>query len=391
MRRVLAFSAIVAGFVTLAPSAQAIPAFARRYGVQCHFCHEGYPKLNNMGKRFKERGFRMANEDPFDAAKWIGSVPASVRAWGNQLLVEDLEDASTGYAKVISAGNLGKRVSYWVDDAVLVTEGDDAFTHIKPTNAWLRLDVVSDEKLYLKGGRIELDVPFTQIRSPHLFSYDVYQAATGFESDNIGSYQDGVEIGGALPREWRWSAAVVKGRNDRAAEVFSDDASKFDANVFLRGSKRVDRNRFGGFFYFGRNTLARSTEVVWKNKLQRYGLDADVWVGSKLNLYGVYMHGRDSNPYASAARPTGTGIAQTFDGGFLQADYHLLTRLVLTARLNAVSAPSDPVTGSAKKTSSNFFPGVQFFLFERGKISFEYGFPNQGRRSIGALQAEIAF
>ena len=390
MRRVLAFSGLVVGWVALAPSAQAIPAFARRYGVECHFCHEGYPKLNNMGKRFKERGFRMANEDPFDASKWIRSVPVAVRGWANQLLVEDFDDASSGYLKAISAGNLGKRVSYWADDAMLITEGDDNFTHIKPTNAWLRIDIVSDEKLYLKGGRLELDLPFTQIRTPHLFSYDVYQATTGFESDNIGGYQDGVEIGGALPREWRWSAAVVKGRNDRTAEAFTDEASKFDANVFLRGSKRVNRNRFGGFAYIGRNTLARSAAVVWKNSFQRYGLDADVWLG-KLNLYGVYMHGRDSNPYASAARPTGTNIAQTFDGGFLQADYHLLTRLILTARFNAVSEPSDPVTGSAKKTSSNFFPGVQFFFFERGKLSFEYGFLNQDRRSYGAIQAEFAF
>jgi hypothetical protein len=46
-----------------APAAQAIPAFARRYQVACSFCHEGYPKLSSMGERFRERGFRMSQED----------------------------------------------------------------------------------------------------------------------------------------------------------------------------------------------------------------------------------------------------------------------------------------------------------------------------------------
>ena len=51
-----------------------LEAFGRRYEVACHFCHDGFPKLNTMGQRFKERGFRLENEDPFKSSAWIRSV-----------------------------------------------------------------------------------------------------------------------------------------------------------------------------------------------------------------------------------------------------------------------------------------------------------------------------
>ena len=76
-------------------------------------------------------------------------------------------------------------------------------------------------RLYLKGGRIELDLPFTQTRTPHLFSYDIYFANTGLERDNIGDYQDGAEIGGQLPRDVHWSAACA----DRSSSTSATPAS----------------------------------------------------------------------------------------------------------------------------------------------------------------------
>ena len=135
-RLTVAVFAIVVGAVP--ESLLAIPAFARRYKVECHFCHEGYPKLNASGQRFKERGFRLPQEDPFDAGAFLRSVPLVLRAQGNHTFVEDGDDVSFGLFKGISAGSLGSRLSYWVDDSVLVrNEGDDDFTHLEPDNAWL--------------------------------------------------------------------------------------------------------------------------------------------------------------------------------------------------------------------------------------------------------------
>lgn len=394
MRKPLVAVAFAVVLGALGPDAAAIPAFARRYGAECSYCHQGFPKLSYEGQRFKERGFRMPSEEGFDASKWIASVPIVGRGWINQLLLENVDDSTTGYLKAISAGNLGKRLSYWADDAWLVREKPanaspsfERISHLKPNNLWARFELAEAGKLYLKAGRFELELPFTQVRSPHLLSYDIYFTNTGFEVDNIGSYQEGAELGGSISEGWRWSAAVVKGRNNEGYERNSANAGDFDANVFLRLRRRADRHRFGTFAYIGRNTLAPSAQVVFENKLQRYGLDADVWVG-KLNLYGVYLHGRDSDSQASSSQPRGTNVAQTFDGGFAQADWHARDNLVLSARLNVVQRPT---LSGPKRTLTGFFPGARLYLFKHARLAFEYGFLNQDRNSFGAAQAELVF
>jgi hypothetical protein len=383
-RHGVALTALVVGLAA-APPALSIPAFARRYGVDCHFCHEGYPKLNSMGHRFKERGFRMEREEGFDSARWIAAVPLSVRASVNRFLPAEGDGTTFSFLRPVSAGNLGRRVSYWVDTGFLIHEGDDNFTHTDPDNAWVRFDVVERGGLYLKGGRFELDLPFTQTRTPHLFPYDVYFTTTGAEPDGIGGFQDGLEVGGRIGEESRWSAAVVKGRNREDAGALDPDADHFDANVFLRASRRAGRNRLGAFAYVGRNTLPYGPRLSLEDDLLRLGADASVWAG-RLNLQGVLLYGRNSD---SLVPPPSGARARSFTGGFVQADYHVRDEFVLNLRLNAVSRP--PGRSPDKESFTGLFPGAQVFLFERLKLSFEYGFQNRNQADFGAVQAEIAF
>lgn len=368
----------------------ALPAFERRYKVACHFCHQGYPKLNAAGQRFKDRGFRMADEDPFDAAAFVESVPVVVRAKGTHLFIDEGEDRTFAFFKGISAGNLGKRLSYWVDDGVVFdSKAEDDLTHTKPDNAWVRFDVMSQGKLYAKAGRFELDLPFTQARTPHLFSYEIYFANTGFESDTIGDYHHGVEVGGELPADARWSAAVVAGRNPEGADDLNEEAGKFDANLFLRVKKQLGRNRLGAFAYIGRNTIVLGPAFVWEDNLLRLGIDGSGWMG-KLNLYGVAMYGRNDNSIANLREPSGTMESLSFSGGFLQGDYHLRDTLALTLRLNMVSQPPS-VTATDNETFTSVFPGLQFWAWEHLKLSLEWGFLNKDRGNVGAIQAEVAF
>ncbi|MDQ6987053.1 MAG: hypothetical protein Q9M25_04545 [Mariprofundaceae bacterium] len=56
------------GTMALIPTdAEAIPVFARKYGMSCNSCHTMFPKLSKMGVAFRERGFRFApGKDDFD-------------------------------------------------------------------------------------------------------------------------------------------------------------------------------------------------------------------------------------------------------------------------------------------------------------------------------------
>jgi hypothetical protein len=387
MRTRLAVVLSLLGIGGAASPALAVPTLARRYGVACDYCHQGYPKLNPIGQRFKERGLRMAQEDPFVAADWLRSVPLSLRASGARRLVEGSGDASYGQLKPISAGSLGQRLSYWIDYALDVRQGDDTFEGAVD-NAWAQVEVVTGGRLYVKAGRFELDLPFSQARSSHLLPYQIYFENPGLETDAIGLSQDGLELGGGLPGDVRWSAAVVAGRDAPGAGDLSGDTERFDANLFIRANKRVDQHRLGGFAYVARNTLALSPTIVWDDSILRVGADVSVWV-RRLNLYGVFLYGRNDNPVATPARPRGTGQQTSITGGFLQGDYHWGDRVVLTLRTEAVHRP---LSGTGpRETFTSLYPGAQLFLRERLKLSFEYGLHDKGRRNLGAVQAEVAF
>jgi hypothetical protein len=57
------------GFAVLAPQpAQAIPAFARKFGLKCYSCHTIPPALNKTGYTFKRLGYRMP-PDEMDGSK----------------------------------------------------------------------------------------------------------------------------------------------------------------------------------------------------------------------------------------------------------------------------------------------------------------------------------
>lgn len=371
----------IATALALTPGrAEAIPAFARRYGLDCMFCHNVFPKLNTAGQRFKERGYRLEREDAFVLKDWAKSVPVVGHGVVERSIVEGSPGAFAGHIHGISAGNLGDRFSYWVDDEL--DFGGSVFL-AKPDNAYLRFEVVKDGKLYVRAGRLELDLPFSQTRNPHLFGYDIYYAFAGQETESLGAHKDGIEVGGDLRRGARWSAAVVKG--------LDEGPPGSPRNLFLRVSQREGGNRFGAFAYIGASKLSvpYPAPLIWDDNLLRLGLDADLWV-SRLNIYGVYLYGRNSNSIATAAAPGGTRQPLTFTGGFAQADWHLFSVAALTLRLDLVRGPPPPTNG-ANQTATTVYPGLQVILLEHGKFSFEYGFSNHGLPGVGSAQLEVAF
>ena len=371
----------------------AVPAFARRYQVQCSFCHQIFPMLNRIGERFKERGFRLENEEKFEGSAWIRSAPISGRIQGTRYMPEERDATNVGYLKILSAGSLGSKVSYWVDDAWVYS--NDATTHVKPDNAWARVDFKPAGKLYLKAGRFELDLPVTQVRTPHLLPYTIYGTNTGLETDSIGAYQDGFELGGEIGTT-HLSAALVKGRNNQAVVDLAEasgvgEPDKFDANLFLRASRRRATSRFGAFAYFGRNELvarlAASRVGVAKDSILRLGVDGNGRVG-KFHLYGVAMYGSNSDSVLTLAAAGGTGESLSFAGGFFAADYYLRERIAITAR---VQTRSVDLPGSTERNSiTSFLPGLQIVVWKL-KFSGQMILSNHDVARFGSIQVETAF
>ncbi len=63
-----ALALVMVTSIALIPTeSEAIPVFARKYGMSCNSCHTMFPKLTKMGVAFRERGFRFAEgKDDFD-------------------------------------------------------------------------------------------------------------------------------------------------------------------------------------------------------------------------------------------------------------------------------------------------------------------------------------
>ena len=63
-------AALVLVFLVLGVSQQAnaLPAFARKYGLRCSACHESWPMLNFFGQKFKDNGYQLMNDR--DAPIW---------------------------------------------------------------------------------------------------------------------------------------------------------------------------------------------------------------------------------------------------------------------------------------------------------------------------------
>ena len=57
VERALLLIALCVGLIGIAPSAQALPSFARQTGQQCAACHNGFPELTPYGRLFKLNGY----------------------------------------------------------------------------------------------------------------------------------------------------------------------------------------------------------------------------------------------------------------------------------------------------------------------------------------------
>lgn len=129
--------------------AEAIPAFARKYGTSCQTCHVAYPKLNNFGVAFRLLGYQLPGETegqikqpdvPLGApaykrvwpeAVWPGAIPSHAPiSLVTEFLVENssqLEDGERERVEndfifpsevaLVAGGTAGENIAYFAEIA----------------------------------------------------------------------------------------------------------------------------------------------------------------------------------------------------------------------------------------------------------------------------------
>src|SRR5581483_17207 len=251
-------------------NANAIPAFARKYGLRCSACHVAWPVLNDFGWRFKDNGYQLMNDR--DAPIWQNPsywpvtfriTPNWHRDSTNKVAVDTAGGASseqqvTGHGfdlsglDILSGGTLEKNLSF-----LLVPSADEtgAF-HFE--SAWVRLDnVFKSPWLNIKFGKSELDNLVSEKRIYSISGnggfYNLYHFTPVGDNNfagQIGDNQLGLEwMGHSLNDHTRLSAMVFSS-SDGNVDLTNSNAY----SGYFAGSQAFDLGSWGlqrvGAYYF---------------------------------------------------------------------------------------------------------------------------------------------
>jgi hypothetical protein len=447
--------------LVVVPSGKAIPAFSRKYQTSCMTCHNNYPELNDFGWAFKKNGFKFPKDDEvfvkqepvllgskaqkeaFPEAVYPGEIPGTLpiafRYEGNftwnayqppsvqatsHLARTDLFVPNT--FTIISAGSMGENFSFWIDDDISAA-GSGAGGGLG--DGWLKYNDLGrvfhlpKNSLNVRFGQFELDLPFTNARTPYLSGYDVFGEGALFQgpacgatvngvtvtmcgSTNnpfvLGTPQRGIEFGG-YPNNgnFNWSVAFVDGTNSAygtGPALTARNTKDVYVNVFYQFNLERDPEsrhavqaagptgprdhasiRVGGFYYHGTNQqnygggLYPFTGTI-NDPFYRVGGQVRFRFHNKFEIYGVGMHGHDDNHLLDTVGGTVTNTTPvTFTGGFVAANYWIFPWFIGTMRYDFVNSPSDFANGlSESRTRNRFSPGYTILVRANIKIIGEY-------------------
>jgi hypothetical protein len=364
----------------LVPEAHAIPAFARKYGVPCNVCHvPGFPKLNDFGNQFRDQGYQFdADVDlpthpnitmgywPLSMRTTVGYQASSVRTDGSGVTTGGF--GFTGL-DILSFGLLHRDISFGLvftpglGSAGFGTgpsDGDLEAAYVRLNRLERFLGVKGEPGTYLmnfKIGKFEIDVPYSEKRSPTLNTPFVmyhyvagtpyFAGATGTSTSSylnpnsfaIGENSPGVEMAGTTKTAvtdgvFRYSLAGLS-TNTFSGPV-SGGAGTGGRNVNFYGRMTqsfggygiVTGQRIGLFGAYGNApTIANATcpsclAVAGSGQpFYRIGADVSFTYDGQWNLFGAIVHGNDSkNLFVSQGIVNAQNA--TWNGAFVELDWY---------------------------------------------------------------------
>ena len=310
-RRLILFSILVGSMLAIfnPPSANAIPAFARKYETSCQTCHTGFPKLNPFGEAFRLNGYRMPKETEdqikikpvsvgADAYKKMwpraiypsdlpGQVPLALNVKMASVYASSIDD--TGHnithndfqfpqeANLFAGGTLGEHISFLGE--ITWAENPDGSSGTELERVHLQAgSFIGPEHLFnIKIGKFATDLAdgfhemwlSTNNGIDTMFTFNPVglHGGTGL-ADNGGislpSNVKGIEVYGVGAHRFFYTAGVVNGLGPSASGNVDGNASK---DLYAR----VDY-KFGGMGLDGDTTGVTLPPENWRERSLRVGL-----------------------------------------------------------------------------------------------------------------------
>lgn len=421
----------------------ALPAFARKYGMPCSSCHVAWPMLSPFGQAFKDNGYQMGNDRDAPIFQSPAYWPVTFRItpqWHrenqNLAAVDDPNSTSGGQIErnvtthgfdwsgldFHTGGTLAKNVSFYV----LPSSDNTGAFHFETVFA--RLDNLAGTSwLNVKLGKFELDNLLSEKRILTLTNvsgvYTNYHFQPATENNGlnaafpaftfgIGDNQVGLEVmGHSKDDRTRYSASILSSNDGSPGLPTSRgyDAFFTASQAFQAGS--LGLQRIGFFDYIGQaptyfqytsgglgnaaNGLP-GTGIGNKN-FYRAGLIGQFFI-KKFDLTAMYFHSSDNKYLAtgtpadgSVPLPTGaknaTWNGALFESHFMYNPQFIIIQRVELVRMSQQALPIDRTNG--------YIPGVSVPSGDFGNENvFTFGwryYPFISSRAGFAFHNEYAF
>lgn len=368
-------AALVVALVALLPGrGEAVPAFARQYGVKCQTCHTPIPpRLNNVGVTFKRMGYRMPDAD--DDGKLILKEKPSRGAFDDLSVIADFraeneKEEPTAFmldeVEAMGGGAIGKHLSYGVQVAwegefeLEAAEGQVLLG--RPTANFTARAGLLQPLLWDKGGHQRLTVA-----QPLLFTQRV--PAGGFAGARLREMQTGLEVGvnfnhlaaeGGNLRSTFLSLGLFNGLMQEMGELTTMEENNDFKDVLLQGAQLWgDSNSVSALYYRGKAT---EFEESFENRIERFALVGNYrFPKAKTDLVAGFGFGRDKST------EPGIGTVKS-RGWFAEVDQGIGQRTVAALRWDRF----EPDTGDDDEVVSGPTLSATHQLFDHLFLSLEY-------------------
>jgi hypothetical protein len=338
--RKLVVGFLLSAFAVLAfsPSAQAIPAFARKYGLRCSACHESWPMLNYFGQKFKDNGYQLMNDR--DSPIWQNPSywPVTFRItpiWHRVSTGRVAVDQSpTGEARIESSGfdlsgldfhtggTLEKNISFYV----LPSSDATGTFHFETVMA--RLDNLFGSSWFnVKLGKFELDNLLSEKRILTLSgnggiyqTYHFIPVGDGNSFGQIGDNQLGLEyLGHSVDDRTRISASLLSSNDGNVnLTLGANSYTGFFTASQAFDTGRLGVQRIGAYAMVGQAATYYRTSggvPIPGSGIGNKGFSREGFVGQfyfgKFDLQVVTQHGSDDvwfgQGYGNAIETDGNG------------------------------------------------------------------------------------
>jgi len=281
-------------------TANAIPAFARKYKMSCTTCHAPFPRIKDYGDEFAGNGFVLKDQDApryfvetgDENLDLIRELPIATRIEGFVKYQSETDrnlDFTTPYnIKLLSGGSLTKNIAYYFyfffSERGEVAGLEDAF---------VMFNNLFNSELDVYVGQFQVSDPLFKRELRLTYEdYQIYRTEVGLSDINL-TYDRGVMLTYGFESGTDIVIEIVNGNGLVHADQFrSYDDDKYK-NLVGRISQDLGEYMRGGLFgYYGKEVgLFNRTNEVWM-----LAGDATISPNDKfeLNLQGVMR--QDDNP-----------------------------------------------------------------------------------------------